>query len=107
MIRFGLLGRGRIANHHDLLGDGSVKGAVRATIRNNVPERTDTGPNQLVALTSLATEEGSVYDVRPGLRPEQFPNAHSYQSCVLSLSMSAEIAIAQQTAVIDLVRTFD
>ncbi|MBR0800486.1 DegT/DnrJ/EryC1/StrS family aminotransferase [Bradyrhizobium jicamae] len=43
---------------------------------------------------------------RFGLRPEQFPNAHRDQSQILSLPMFAEIAPAQQDAVIKLVREF-
>jgi dTDP-4-amino-4,6-dideoxygalactose transaminase len=39
-------------------------------------------------------------------RPEQFPNAHSDQSRILSLPMFAEITRDQQIEVIDLIRTF-
>src|ERR1700704_6152763 len=39
-------------------------------------------------------------------RPEQFPNAHRDQCCILSLPMFAEITPEQQRTVMDLVREF-
>ncbi|WP_409187967.1 lipopolysaccharide biosynthesis protein [Bradyrhizobium sp. RDM4] len=82
MIRFGLLGRGRMANHRaDLLGCGTLMGAARPNIRRNLPDRADTGasPKKDLMLSPIAAEEKCVYSVRSGLRSLQFPNVHRYQ----------------------------